>query len=348
MIPYADIPTEKYLLFRFNQNVISSIEARARTLRNATAPPAIIAHWTFDSASGSTVPLTGDVNGSAVTFDAALTGTAKIDTGGGALIGAGAYLGADDPDNDSGITLPGAAVGSDGSTRLGDQLDLAGVSSMTFSTWVKSSRASEYGTLFHGYGPSPHPGYGVQMWPNTGRPRYHPGWSESPYYDNGASGPPNVMDGAWHHLVLTANAAEVRFYVDGRTQPGWKKTQTTISQGSYAGDRFIGHHADTEFDTQIVGHLDDMGIWRNKVLSATDVALLHGLGRVQGSDLSWLDEAAALWDGSVSSKVSIDGVLWEKVADLKGSPGQWGGSKDGRDGYIVLDGSGGGIRMVTQ
>lgn len=116
MIPYVDIPTEKYLLFRYNQNVISSIEALARTLRNATASPALIAHWTFDSASGPTVQFTGDVNGSIATFDGTLTSAARIDTDGGALIGAGAYLGADDEANDSGITLAGATIGSDGRT----------------------------------------------------------------------------------------------------------------------------------------------------------------------------------------------------------------------------------------
>lgn len=346
MIPYVHIPTEKYLLFRFNQNVISSIEALARTLRNAKAPPALIAHWTFDSANGSTVQFTGDVNGSIVTFDGALTGTAKIDTDGRALIGGGAYLGADDPDNDSGITLAGTTMGSDGRTRLGDQLDLAGVSSMTFSTWVRSSRASEYGTLFHGYGAAGYPGYGVQTWPNTGRPRYHPGWSENPYYDNGAPGPSNVIDGDWHHLVVTADGTEVRFFVDGKTETDWRKTQTAISQGSYTGDRFIGHHADTEYDSQIVGYVDDIGIWRNKVLSAADIALLHGLGRVQGSDLSWLDEGAALWAGDMGDRTTIDGTLWEKVMGLKGALGDWGGSKDSGDNYIILDGASGGIQMV--
>jgi len=346
MVPYADIPTEKYLLFRFNQNVVGSIESLARTLRNATAPPALVAHWTFDSARGPTVSLTGDVDGSVVTFDGTLTGTAKIDTDGGALIGAGAYLGTDDPDNNSGIVLAGDTLGSDGRTRLGDQLDLAGVSSMTFATWVKSSRASEYGTLFHGYGPPPYAGYGVQTWPQTGQPRYHPGWSDSPYYDNGAPGPPNIMDGDWHHLVVTADGTAVKFYIDGKTQPGWQKTQTAVSQGSHPGDRFIGHHLDTEHDSQIVGHLDDMGIWRNKVLSATDVALVHGLGRVQGSDLSWLDEAAALWAGTADSTAAIDGILWKKATGLNGAPGDSGGSKTARDGYIVLDDSGGGIQMV--
>jgi hypothetical protein len=217
---------------------------------------------------------------------------------------------------------------------------------MTFATWVKSSRVSEYGTLFHGYGPAGYPGYGVQTWPDTGQPRYHPGWSENPYYDDNDPGPPNVMDGDWHHLVVTANGTEVRFYVDGKTQPGWKKTQTAISQGSYTGDRFIGHHADTEYDSQLVGHLDDMAIWRNKVLSPTEVALLHGLGRIQGSDLSWLDEGTTLWVGDVGDSTTIDGFLWKRVMGLKGALGDWDGSKDSRDGYIVLDNSGGGIQIV--
>ena len=346
MMAYADIPTEKYLLFRFNQNVIASIEGLARMLRNAMALPALIAHWTFDSADGSTVPFTGDVDGSIVTFEGTLTRTGKIDTNGGALIGSGAYLGANDPDNNSGISLAGTTVGSDGRTRLGDQLDLAGVSSMTFAAWIRSSRASEYGTLFHAYGAPGYSGYGIQTWPNTGRPRYHPGWSENPYYDNGTPGPPNVMEGDWHHLVVTADGAAVKFYVNGKTQTDWRKTQTAISHRSYTGDRFIGHHADTEYDSQIVGHLDDMGIWRNKVLSATEVALLHGLGRVQGSDLSYLDEGVALWAGGADAKASIDGVLWKKATGLQGSLGDWGGSKDGHDGYVVLDGSGGGIRMM--
>ena len=89
-----------------------------------------------------------------------------------------------------------------------------------------------------------------------------------------------------------------------------------------------------------------MGIWRNKALSAAEVALLHGLGCVQGSDLSWLNEAATLWAGSVGATASIDGILWEKVTGLNGSLGDRRGSKDGRDAYIVLDSSGDGIRIV--
>jgi hypothetical protein len=344
MVPFAGIPTEKYQLFRFNQNVISSIEGMARTLRNTTAPPALIAHWTFDSASGPVVPFSGDVDGSLVAFEGTLTGAGKIDTD-GALIGGGAYLGAAAPGNDSGIALAGSVVGSDGRTRLGDQLDLGGAASMSFSAWVNSSSTGDYGTLLHGYGPSGFPGYAVQTW-NTGRPRYHPGWSENPYYDNGGKGPPNIMDGAWHHLVVTADSQTVRFYVDGKTQADWKKSQAAVSQDSYAGDRFIGHHADTSYDSQIVGYLDDMGLWKNRALSATEVALLHGLGRTQGSNLSWRDEAAALSAGAVGATATIDGVVWEKVTGLKGSSGDWGGSKQGDDGYIVLDSSGGGIRMA--
>ncbi len=87
-------------------------------------------------------------------------------------------------------------------------------------------------------------------------------------------------------------------------------------------------------------------LWRNKVFSATEVALVHGLGRIQGSNLSWLDEGVALWADSVGARAAINGVLWEKATGLKGSLGDWGGSKDRRDGYIVLGSSGGGIQVV--
>jgi len=242
--------------------------------------------------------------------------------------------------------LAGASVGSDETTQVGEQLDLGGALSMSFSAWVKSSRATEYGTLLHGYGVPVYAGYAVQIWPNTGRPRYHPGWSDNSYYNN-LPGPPNVMDGDWHHLVVTANGTEVRFYVDGKTKANWKHIQTAVSQGSFTGDRFIGHHANTEYDSQLAGFLDDMGIWKNKALSVPEIALLHGLGRVQGSDLSWLDEIAALWAGAAGERATIDGVLWEKVAGLQGALGDWDGSTQTRDGLIVLDASGGGIRMVA-
>lgn len=154
------------------------------------------------------------------------------------------------------------------------------------------------------------------------------------------------MDGQWHHLAVTADGVAVRFYIDGKTEPGWSRAQAAVSQGRYTGDRFIGHHANTEYDSQLVGCLDDMGIWKNRALSATDVAILNGLGRVQGSSLSCLDAAAALWAGSVGGQATIDAVRWEKAAGLRGKPGDCGGSKATGDGFIILDESGGGLRMV--
>ncbi len=365
MIPYAHIPTERHILWIFNK-AIPSHQAERTYLADVVAfhtgerlkypsrldspvatPPALIAHWTFDSASGLQVPFTGQAGGLCVAFEGTLTGAGQIATDGSALIGAGAYLGAASPENDSGITLAGSAVGSDGRTVLGRQLDLGTAQSMSFSAWVKSERVDAYGTLFHGYAAVGHAGYAVQTWPATGQPRYHPGWSESPYYDDNGAGLPNLMDGQWHHLVVTADGAAVRFYVDGKTEPGWSRVQAAISQGRYTGDRFIGHHANTEYDSQLVGRLDDMGIWKNRTLSALDVAILSSLGRVQGSNLLWLDAAAALWAGDVGGQATIDGVRWGKATGLRGKPGDWGGSKATRDGFIVLDESGGGLRMAA-
>jgi hypothetical protein len=364
MLPYAHIPTERHILWIFNK-VLPSHEAERAYLADVvlfharerlkypqrwgdhvSAAPALIAHWTFDSARDSRVPFTGEIGGSRIEFEGALTGGGTIVTDGSALIGAGAYRGTPAADNSSGITLAGAALGSDGRTTLGRHLDLITAHSMSFSVWVKSSRAEAYGTLFHGYAPIGHAGYAIQTWPETGQPRYHPGWSETPYYDGDGGGPPGLVDGQWRHLVVTANGLEVRFYVDGRTEHGWRRVQAAISQGSYTGDRFIGHHANTQYDSQVAGWLDDMGLWRNKALAATDVAILHGLGRLQGSDLSWLDTAATLWAGGPGDQAQINGVRWEKTSGLHGTLGAWGGSKDLRDGFIVLDESGGGIRMA--
>jgi hypothetical protein len=219
---------------------------------------------------------------------------------------------------------------------------------MSLATWVKGSQGASYRTLFHGYATAGHAGYGVQTWPGSGQPKYHPGWSDAAYYAVKDPGLPNLMDEKWHHVAVTADGTAVRFYVDGKTRPDWKRTQADVSQGSYTGDRFIGRHANTASDSEIVGYLDDMGIWKNRALSPADVALLHGLGRVQGSDLSWVDEAAALWARGVGERSSIDGVVWEKVTGLEGSPGDCGGSTGNRDGYIVLDTAGGGIRMASE
>ena len=54
----------------------------------------------------------------------------------------------------------------------------------------------------------------------------------------------------------------------------------------------------------------------------------------------------APWAGGADARASIDGVLCKKATGLNGSLGDWGGSKNGHDGYVARDGSGGGIPMV--
>ncbi len=75
--------------------------------------------------------------------------------------------------------------------------------------------------------------------------------------------------------------------------------------------------------------------------------MINGLSRTGGIGLDQLGAALALWAGNAGDTAVIGGATWQKVADLTGSPGDWSGSVAGADAVIVLDHSGGGIRVLT-
>ena len=152
----------------------------------------------------------------------------------------------------------------------------------------------------------------------------------------------DARGGNWHHLGFSVSGGQTTLYVDG------------VNQGSadYSGSGLItAFQLASRFGTgarAITAEIDDMGVWDNP-LTDEGAAILNGLGRIGGNDLSWLDEAQALWAGSDGDTATINGVQWQKVAGLTGVLGDWGGAGANAVGsYIVLDGSGGGIQIIPE
>jgi hypothetical protein len=156
----------------------------------------------------------------------------------------------------------------------------------------------------------------------------------------------------WNHVFVSytgsptsLNGATV--YINGSVVAMASNT-TTISTAAAA--LVIGgsnHTADPERNFH--GHIDYVGIW-DTALAPVDAALIHGMARIGNNNLSFHDEAAALWGGLVGDTALINGATWKKVTGLSGASGDWSqvNGANGAGSFIVLDGSGGGLQIIPE
>lgn len=162
----------------------------------------------------------------------------------------------------------------------------------------------------------------------------------------------NFLDGAWRHLIFTYDGKEVRFYVDGEQYGAPQHHSLPLTTGTNALGTVIGTGireawaGEVRLKRWLNGFIDDVGIW-DEPLTATDAALINGLGRISETDLRWLDPARELWRGKVGDSARINGRTWEKVNGLAGRPGVWlRTERENRAGsFIVLNDSGEGLRI---
>lgn len=135
-------------------------------------------------------------------------------------------------------------------------------------------------------------------------------------------------------------------YFDGKLSATRSRTEAfnadvnTLTLGG-----FLRNNATSPTDPY-KGDIDDAGLF-NAGLTATDVALIHGLGRTGGIGLDQLDEAQALLGGPIGSTSIIGGATWQHVSGLAGSLGDFGGTVAGGDAYVVTSASGDGILQVV-
>ena len=113
----------------------------------------------------------------------------------------------------------------------------------------------------------------------------------------------------------------------------------------------IGVHASIDGHQNLGGLLDDMVVMSNTI-SAEDVALINGLGRLAGVSLANYTEMeavkAAFANGPGSSAIA-GGLTWTYASDLGSTTiGTIGGSAATGDAFIVLDSAGNGISLVPE
>lgn len=115
-----------------------------------------------------------------------------------------------------------------------------------------------------------------------------------------------VSDGTWHHVVITydgtTNANGIKMYVDGSIDVQGTAGNTGIRTDTGLGTEIqIGHPSTWALDASI----DEVAIWRNTVLSGTDVTNIYNSGNPD--DLTsfapdiWYrmgDASGDTWDGS--------------------------------------------------
>jgi len=306
------------------------------------ASAALVAHYTFDSDftdSANSFDLTGN-NGAAA-------GATTAILGGGAMGGAGG----------------GALDGNDDYAITSSNIGISGSAARTISVWIKvpadtgaSNNPVDNGPTFVGMGGTTnYTRYDLRLSNSTGSvSNAYAGYIRLEIQGGNTMSTSDLglNNDAWHNVVLTHDGtgtlAGTTFYVDGKAVA---RTTPTTSVNTTNAPLYVGsspHTADNYRNAN--GFIDDTGLW-NDALDAAGAATLNGLGRIGDNNLSWLDEAQALWAGNVGDTATINGATWEKVTGLTGALGDWSqvGGANGQGSFVVLDAAnGGGIQIVPE
>lgn len=268
------------------------------------AEPAV-GHWTFDSGLQSEVgSWTGTVQGSASIGN------------GGAVIG-GCYRGSNNgylQTNLNGVT---------------------GSAPRSVSIWFRTDGTTGPVDALWGWGGTG-TGDRYDLRLQDGHLRLEIGWG---YYV--FTLPDRLDDGEWHHAVLVyrgnGQLSDHSLYIDGRfarNASGTNAVNTAISPirigtGSQRG------HGGNAIERDFSGWLDDFAIF-DEALNATEVALLHGLGRIGGINASQLTSASSLWQSDLGTQSTIGSARWAKTNLLNGAVGDVVSLSTGGQG-VVLD-----------
>lgn len=277
----------------------------------ALADPADL--WTFDQPGDPSPGVTG---GSLV--GGAVSGNATQ-----RQIGAGSYFGNN-----------GAYV-----SAFGHRPDTTRAWSL--STWVRSDTDTGTTDAICAWYPAANGVNGHVLRNNSGRVLFEVGSTGYQWT------PTTVFNRQWHHLALTTRTGGAPFtlYIDGVAVAA--PTTTTVSPSTDFDQAFrIGTNLRRSSSTanDWDGWIDDFGVV-SRTLSATEVTLVHGLGKF-GIGLAEFSGARPLLSAPAGTVAIIAGKPWEAVASgLPGAVGSVAGSLAAGDAAIVIA-SGRGVRML--
>jgi hypothetical protein len=274
-------------------------------------------HWPLDSTSGTTAT---DASGNGVHGGwEGSSGSVGWQPAGGVDGGAVSFSGAN---KDSFITSSFSEVSS---------------TPFTISTWVKTTSTANEAAVFLGNGASGSQYHIIRVQGGVGRANSRNGTEVQ------CSGTSGIADGQWHHLVgVYASPTDRKIYVDGVLE----RSNTTSVAGMSLTRFGIGaltrntpHNPADLFN----GEIDEVALW-DRDFSAADVAALRGLTLLGGGNAGDLESLIAAFNAQ--GVALIKGVSWEYASGLAGSVGATGGSIAGGDAFIVLDGSGNGVKIA--
>lgn len=290
----------------------------------------LVAHYKFDETSGTTAADSSGNSFNATSITAPAWGAGII---GNAVTFVSGNAGGDELIYDN---------GSNG--RIVDVTNVDGVE-MTVTTWVKFSTnafqtavylGNERGSAFNNY---------FVLRSNNGRLELLARGTANDLLSTPGAG---FDDGQWHHVALTATSNTSRaFYVNGQL------VGTQTSDRRPFGRRIAFGATATEVNpiaAQFDGSLDDAGFW-SEALGAEKLALIHGLGRLQGIDQSdaGIDAVLAVFEAG-TGLASVGDQVWEFTDSLAtGVTGSIGGSIAEGNAFILLDGDAGtGVVLIPE
>jgi hypothetical protein len=157
----------------------------------------------------------------------------------------------------------------------------------------------------------------------------------------------DVSGGTWMNIagIFGPNTAEI--YVNGKLINSAAISQTfnpSVNTMNIGG--FLRNNGTTPTDPYR-GEADEAGLF-DTALVAGDIALINGLGLTGAIGLDQLDEAQALNAMAPGTIGQIGNAAWQRVTGLSGSTGDFGGTVDGGDAFIVTDDAGNGLRVVPE
>lgn len=278
----------------------------------------------------------------AASVDAALVAQYKFDEGTGLTAGDSiggmnaAVQNNPTPGWTSGVVGPGALRfdGSDWAQAAGNPLN--GAATFTYTWWMKTAQGDKDAGIISS---DDNGGARLMIWRN-GQAVYANG------FPGGLETTNFVNDDQWHHYALTKeNNVAWQIYRDGILVDN-----STGNTGFVQGNGLLrfARHANDDANARWPGALDDAAMW-NEVVSAQQIALIHGLGRYAGVDAgsSAIGSVLAAFNAGPGNTATAGGHSWRyaTASQLNNPPGTIGftGGQAGMDTFIVLDAGGNGM-----
>ena len=164
-----------------------------------------------------------------------------------------------------------------------------------------------------------------------------------------------VIDGSWHQLVgVFESSYDRKIYVDGVLGADALGTNVAFnvpycfSIGDLDEVSGVGPGAILGGTYFTIGNIDEVALYSGRLLS-NDVAVIYGATTGLGLNTADAEALRAAFQPGASGYAYATNLLWQRtLAHWPGSAvGATGGSLAGRDAYEVMDGSGGGMQVVT-